>query len=301
MTDTWRAQFDAEVTFQNGGRLLAEEFRLDVPEAEIGDDALAALFVRHLGLRMAGEVRIRNKEMVREHHKGLRDVSEEGPVAARHLIELSHAIRHGMTTYPGLPGPEITDHLTREASRLRYAEGTEFHIARLSMVANTGTYLDTPFHRFADGHDLARMPLESIADLPGLVVRVHDSRVRAVERNLLLAHEVKGRAVLVHTGWDRHWGTERYGTDATFITKEAAAWLAEQGAALVGIDSVNIDDVADAARPVHTTLLAAGIPVVEHLRGLEQLPPAGFRFHAPAPRVDGMGTFPVRAFAVVGG
>ncbi len=204
-----------------------------------------------------------------------------------------------MVTYPGLPGPEVTDFLTREASRARYAEGTEFSIARISMVANTGTYLDAPFHRFADGADLAAMPLASVADLDGVVVRV-GAPDRAVGRDALLPFEVRGRAVLVNTGWDRHWGTERYGIDAPFLARDAAAWLAEQGAGLVGIDSVNIDDMGDGARPAHTLLLAAGIPIVEHLRGLDQLPASGFRFHAAPPLVHGMGTFPVRAFAVCG-
>jgi kynurenine formamidase len=206
-----------------------------------------------------------------------------------------------MVTYPGLPGPELTDFLTREDSRAHYAPGTEFHIGRITMVANTGTYLDTPFHRFAGQADLSGVPLETVADLDGIVVSVPDRSRRAVDRDVLLAHAVHARAVLVHTGWDRHWGTSRYGVDAPFLTGDAAAWLAEAGAALVGVDSVNIDDMADPARPAHTVLLAAGIPIVEHLRGLEQLPPDGFRFHAAPPRVEGMGSFPVRAFAVIEG
>lgn len=169
------------------------------------------------------------------------------------------------------------------------------------MVANTGTYLDTPFHRFAGGEDLTTLPLGKMADLPGLVVRVNDSRDRTINRNVFLPYDVRGRAVLVHTGWDRHWGTERYGVDAPFLTRDAAVWLAEQGAGLVGIDSVNIDDMGDATRPAHTRLLEAGIPIVEHLCGLEQLPTDGFRFHAAPPRVHEMGTFPVRAYAVVNG
>jgi kynurenine formamidase len=169
------------------------------------------------------------------------------------------------------------------------------------MVANTGTYLDTPFHRFEAGADLAGVPVESVAHLDGIVVRVDDAGRRAVERNALLPFDVRGRAVLVHTGWDRHWGTDRYGVGAPFLAREAAAWLVEQGARLVGIDSVNIDDVGDGERPAHTALLAAGIPIVEHLCGLERLPVRGFRFHAAPPRVRGMGTFPVRAYAVIDG
>ena len=221
-------------------------------------------------------------------------------MSERRLVELSHVVRHGMVTYPGLPGPEITDYLTREASRARYDQGTEFSIARISMVANTGTYLDAPFHRFADGPDLAGLPLASLADLEGVVLRVPGDHGRAVDRDLFLHCPVRGRAVLVETGWDRHWGTGAYGVDAPFLTREAAEWLAGQGAALVGIDSVNIDDMRDGSRPAHTLLLAAGIPVVEHLCGLARLPPEGFRFHAAPPLVEGMGTFAVRAYAVIG-
>lgn len=298
MDDQHRVQFDAEVTFQNGGRLAVEGFRLDIPGDEITDSDLTASFVRHLGLLMVGEVRITGERVIREAHKGSRGVGS-GP-AARRLVELSHPIRDGMVTYPGLPGPEITDHLTREASRTQYAAGTEFHIARISMVANTGTYLDAPSHRFAEGADLAATPLQAVADLDGVLIRVSGDGVRAVDRELLLPLQVRGRAVLVHTGWDRHFGTDQYVKNAPFLTRRAAEWLAREDAALVGIDSVNIDDVGDGTRPAHTALLAAGIPVVEHLRGLEQLPPAGFRFHAAPPRVQGMGTFPVRAYAVIG-
>lgn len=301
MTTPWRVQFDAKVTFRNGGSLQTEGFRLDIPGDGIDDDALAALFVRHLGLLMVEDVRILHRQLLREPHKGSRGAMDSGPRPERTLVELSHVIRHGMVTYPGLPGPEVTEHLSREASRSRYADGAEFHIGRISMVANTGTYLDTPFHRFAGGADLAGQPIASFADLDGLVIRVQDGRGRAIDRSVLLPHELRGRAVLVQTGWDRHWGTPRYGVDAPYLTRDAATWLVEQGAALVGIDSVNIDDTGDATRPVHTELLAAGIPIVEHLRGLEQLPPSGFRFHAAPPPVHGMGTFPVRAYAVLGG
>jgi arylformamidase len=216
----------------------------------------------------------------------------------RRLIELSHEIHDGMVTYPGLPGPEISDHLPREASPARYGPGTEFHIGRISMVANTGTYLDSPSHGFADGTDVAGLPLQRIADLDGVVVRIGDGR-RAIDRDAFTSHEVEGRAVLVHTGWDRHWATERYGTDNPFLTVAAAEWLVEQRAGLVGIDSVNIDDTSGQTRPVHRALLAADIPVVEHLCGLDQLPASGFRFHAAPPQVVGIGTFPVRAYAVL--
>jgi arylformamidase len=221
--------------------------------------------------------------------------SQSGP---RRLIELSHQIHHGMVTYPGLPGPELSDYLPREASPARYGPGTEFHIGRISMVANTGTYLDSPFHRFAGATDVAGLPLQRVADLDGIVVRIGAGQ-RAIDRDALAPYQVGGRAVLVHTGWDRHWATERYGTGSPFLTAAAADWLVAQRAGLVGIDSVNIDDPSGPARPVHTALLAAGIPIVEHLCGLDQLPPGGFRFHAAPPQVVGIGTFPVRAYAVL--
>src|SRR4051812_24081199 len=214
------------------------------------------------------------------------------------LIDLSHAVEDGMVTYPGLPGPVITDHLSREASRERYALGTEFQIGRIDMVANTGTYLDAPSHRWADGVDLAGLALESLALLPGVVVR---DQGPAIDAGAFDRVAVAGAAVLVHTGWDRHWGTEAYGGGAPFLTEAAATALVDAGAALVGIDSVNIDDVADGSRPAHSILLRAGIPIVEHLRGLEQLVAVGpFTFTAVPVPVRGMGTFPVRAFAAVG-
>ncbi|MFI2709536.1 cyclase family protein [Micromonospora sp. NPDC018662] len=297
----YRAVFDAEVDFVNGGGLRTDGFRLDVPGPEITDDELAALLVRHLGLLMVGEVRISNRTVVEEPHKGGRGTAV--PAAdGRRLVELSHEITDGLVTLPGWPAPRITDWLTRETSRERYAPGVEFHVGRIDMIANTGTYVDTPSHRFADGPDLAGVPLDRLADLPGLVVRV-PAGVRAVDRLLLAPYEVAGRAVLLHTGWDTHFGTDRYAAaEAPFLTGDGASWLVEAGATLVGIDSINIDDMTAAAageRPAHSTLLAAGIPIVEHLTGLSELPPSGFRFTAAPPRVAGMGTFPVRAFATV--
>jgi len=297
-----RAQFDADVTFRNGGGLRARGFRLDIVSPQTTDDELADAFVRELGLLMVDEVRISNRALVREPHEGLRAAAPERPPRrASRYVELSHQIRHGMITYPGLPGPEITDHLTREASRAGYAPGTEFQISRISMVANTGTYLDTPAHRFADGADLAGVPLSRLCDLDGLVVRLAGDDTRAIDRQVLLPFDVRGCAVLLHTGWDRHWGTARYGSGHPNLTADGAEWLLESGAALVGIDSVNIDDAADGSRPAHTALLRAGIPIVEHLCGLNELPPEGFRFFATPPLVVGMGTFPVRACAIVDG
>lgn len=213
------------------------------------------------------------------------------------IVDLSHVIRHGMVTYPGLPAPEIGEHLTRQASREVYAAGTEFSISRIAMIANTGTYLDSPFHRFAEGADVAGLLLSGITDLEGVVIK--SAGGRAIGPAALTPYDVKGKAVLIHTGWDENWGTERYGSDYPFLTRDAAEWLARQQPALVGIDSVNIDDSADGSRPAHTALLDAGIPIVENLRGLEQLPSEGFRFHAAPPAIEGMGTFPVRAYAIV--
>jgi arylformamidase len=212
------------------------------------------------------------------------------------LIDLSHVIEDGMVTYPGLPGPRISEHLTFRASRSHYASGTEFSIGRIDMVANTGTYLDTPAHRYPDGHDLSALPLERCADLPAVVVDA-SSPVTADDLAGLVP---AGAAVLLRTGWDAHWGTERYGDgNHPHLTADAAQALVDADAALVGIDSVNIDATTTGERPAHTLLLGAGIPIVEHLTGLDRLPATGARFTAVPPLVAGMGTFPVRAFATL--
>ena len=215
----------------------------------------------------------------------------------RRLVDLSHPIRHGMITYPGLPGPEVSDHLTREASRERYAPGTEFHIGRICMVANTGTYVDVSFHRYPDGADLSDAPLATLADLDGVVVDCRGDRAIGVAR--LEGVHVTGRAVLLRTDWSRHWGTDAYLRGHPYLDADGAAGLAELGAALVGIDSLNIDATDTGERPAHSRLLAAGIPLVEHLCRLDEVPSEGFRFTAAPPAVVGMGTFPVRAHAVV--
>jgi arylformamidase len=222
--------------------------------------------------------------------------------AGKHsLVDLSHEVENGMITYKGLPAPIICDYLSREASRAHYAEGTEFYIGKIEMVANTGTYVDSPFHRYADGMDLARLPLSSLADLDSVVVRAADMPGRAIDYTAFkgLSVSVKGRAVLVHTGWDRHWRTDQYFEGHPFLTADAAQFLADAGAALVGVDSYNIDDIEDGRRPVHSTLLRAAIPIAEHMCGLSQLPDRGFRFFAVPVKVKGFGTFPVRAFALV--
>ena len=219
-------------------------------------------------------------------------------MAAKRLVDLSHLIEAGMTTYKGLPGPHICDYWTREHSARFYDDGASFQIGRIDMVANTGTYLDAPFHRFAEGADLGELNLAQLASLPGLVVR---SDEMAVDAGAFHGLELAGRAVLVHTGWDRHWRTEAYQQGHPFLTEAAARLLAARGAALVGIDSHNIDDTGIRARPVHTVLLGAGILICEHMTNLAALPDDGFAFTAVPPRIAGMGTFPVRAFAEIDG
>jgi kynurenine formamidase len=215
------------------------------------------------------------------------------------LVDLSHVISAGMITYPGLPGPRVSPHLTREASRQVYAEGTEFCIDEMCLVGNTGTYIDSPYHRFDGGVDLAGLPLDCLVDLPVVVVRTDGTSSRGVDVGALAAVEVDGCAVLLQTGGDADWGTPQYAEDAPYLTEAGTRWLVEHGARLVGIDSVNIDDINDKRRPAHSLLLGAGIPVVEHLTGLDQLPPTGARFTAVPPPFAEFGTFPVRAFAAL--
>lgn len=215
------------------------------------------------------------------------------------LVDLSHVIEAGMTTYKGLPGPHMCDYWTREASAANYDDGSTFQIGRIDMVANTGTYVDSPFHRYADGKDLSELPLESLADLDGLVVRRPFQNGLAVDAEAFAGLELRGKAVLLHTGWSRFWRTEAYLSDHPFLTEAAAQALIDGGAVFVGIDSLNIDDTRTRGRPVHTLLLGADIPIGEHMTGFEQLPDRGFRFSAVPPKVKGMGTFPVRAFAAL--
>lgn len=215
------------------------------------------------------------------------------------VVDLSHVIAHGTVTYPGLPGPVISDHLSREASHERYAPGYEFQIGRIEMVSNTGTYLDTPFHRFPDGHDLAGLDPARVAAVPGVVVAGGGGE-QEIGPATLDGLDLAGRAVLFHTGWDGHWGTDRYGEpDHPYLATATAERLAAAGAAVVGIDSVNIDGTRTGERPVHTALLAAGVPIVEHLCRLGDIADRPFTFFAVPPAVAGMGTFPVRALAVL--
>ncbi len=296
----YRASLDAAVSFSNGGDLTVHGFRVDLPSPDVGEAEIAALFLASLGLLMTDSVELSNVRVFAEAHKGTRGGPSDHRLAPAtttgRLVELSHVIRAGMTTYPGLPGPVITPHLTRPASRQHYAPGTEFAIDTLTLVGNTGTYLDAPYHRYPDGADLSAISLEQTVDLPAVVVRMAGAQ-GGIDVGALAALDVHGAAVLLHTGDDARFGTPAYSQDRHFLTRAGASWLVDHGAALVGIDALNIDDTADAERPAHSLLLAAGIPVVEHLTGLSQLPPTGARVTAVPLRIEATGTIPVRAFA----
>ena len=297
----YRAHFDARVTFVNGGGLTAEGFRIDLPSPDLDSDEVGRLFVQHLGLALVGSVELDHLEIVEEAHRGTRGIDGGAPAASgRRVVDLSHRIRAGLVTYPGLPAPVITPHLTREDSRGHYEAGTEFAMDVITMIGNTGTYLDSPYHRYAEGPDLAGLDLASLVDLPAEVFHLTDLGARGIPASVLWDRDVRGKAVLLHTGWDRHFGTPAYGDDAPFLAADGVAYLVEQGATLVGIDSLNIDEVVPhGARPAHSGLLGAGIHVVEHLTNLGELPPSGARFTAVPPAVEGFGTFPVRAFATL--
>jgi kynurenine formamidase len=297
----YRASFDAVINFSNGGDLTVHGFRVDVSGPGVDEAEIAALFVASLGLLMTDTAELSNVKVFAEPHKGTRGGPSDhrkGPAAAGgRFVELGHVIRAGLITYPGLPEPRISPYMTREASREHYAPGTEFAIDQLTLIGNTGTYLDAPYHRYPDGADLSAISLARTVDLSAVVVRVTGARQPGIDVGALAAHDVRGRAVLLHTGDDARFGTPAYATERHFLTRAGAAWLADHGPALVGIDGINIDDTADGERPAHTLLLAAGIPVVEHLAGLDQLPPTGARFTAVPLRIEGFGTIPVRAFA----
>ncbi|GAC1458963.1 MAG: cyclase family protein [Gemmatimonadaceae bacterium] len=218
---------------------------------------------------------------------------------SKRLIDVSHTVEDGMITYKGFPAPVICDWMSREASRMKYARGTEFQIGKIEMIANTGTYVDSPYHRYEKGKDLSELPLESLANLECLVVRIDPAASSAIDEIPLRTSEVGGRAVLFWTDWDRHWRTDAYFEGHPYLTERAAEWLAHAGAALVGIDSLNIDSVSTGERPVHTVLLGNDIPIVEHMRGLAAVPASGSRFFAVPVKVKAFGTFPVRAFALV--
>ncbi|MGW6007107.1 cyclase family protein [Oerskovia enterophila] len=322
-----RAHFDAHVTFANGGSLRTEGFRLDVPSGDLLPDDVARLLVRHLGLALVGSVEITGLTFVEEPHVGSRGVGgvvgdaaiggvadegagpREGAGRATRLVDLSHTVREGLVTYPGLPAPTITPFLTRADSVAKYAPGTQFAMDVLTMIGNTGTYLDSPFHRYEGGTDLSGLELETLVGLPAEVFRLSEvvdperGGRRGIGAEVFFDRDLAGTAVLLQTGWDRHFGTPAYGEPAPFLTEAGAQQLVDAGVRLVGIDSLNIDDTdpgtSGGARPAHSLLLAAGIHVVEHLANLGAVPPHGARFTAVPPKVEGFGTFPVRAFAEV--
>ncbi|MEZ3161612.1 cyclase family protein [Microbacterium sp. BWT-B31] len=300
----YRAHFDFLIRFANGGDLAGTGFRLDLPSHEADETTVGRLLVQHLGLALVDDVELRGLRVVEEPHRGSRGVetAQRADAAAEaSVVDLSHPIRAGLVTYPGLPAPVITPHLTREDSRARYAPGTEFAMDVITMIGNTGTYLDSPFHRYGDGVDLAGLDLASLVDLRTEVFHLEDAWTperRGIRAETLVDRDVRGAAVLLHTGWDRWFGQPEYAHGAPFLTGEGAQWLIDAGAALVGIDSLNIDDTESGGeRPAHTLLLAAGVHVVEHLTNLGALAPSGARFTAAPPAVEGFGTFPVRAFA----
>ncbi|MCC2032461.1 cyclase family protein [Microbacterium allomyrinae] len=305
----YRAHFDFDIRFANGGALSGTGFRLDLPSPDLAQDDIARLLVTHLGLALVDEVALRGLRVVSEPHRGSRGVDTStglgaGDAGSRtRIVDLSHPIRAGLVTYPGLPAPTIASHLTREDSRAKYAPGTEFAMDVITMIGNTGTYLDSPFHRYADGPDLAGLELSSLVGLRAEVFHLDDAwdqSRRGIRPEILADRDVRGAAVLLHTGWDAWFGRPEYGSGAPFLTGEGAEWLIENGAVLVGIDSLNIDDTESGGeRPAHTLLLAAGVHVVEHLTNLGAVPPRGARFTAAPPAVEGFGTFPVRAFAEI--
>jgi arylformamidase len=296
MADTeYRVIFDFEIEFTNGGGLRGHDFRLDIDGNDIGDAELVDHVVRDLRLLMVGPARILNKRIVIEAHK--RGRPETGRAGGTRHVDLSHVIEDGLVTYPGLPAVHVCDYLSREASREHYEAGTEFQIASIEMVANTGTYIDFPFHRYADGADLSQVEPAAFTDLDGIVVRGGHGSDGAIDASFFRGRELRGRAVLVHTGWDAHWATPGYAQGHPYLTEDAAAYLRDCGVALVGIDSMNIDDTRGRSRPVHSILLGAGILIVEHMCNLAAVPDDGFDFSAVPPKFRGVGTFPVRALA----
>lgn len=292
MTDK-RVVFDFDIRFTNGGGIQGQDFRLDIDGDDIDDAALVDYIVRDLRLLMVGPARILNKKIIVEAHKR----KDAATAKCRAYVELSHVIEDGLVTYPGLPAARVCDYLSREKSREVYAPGTEFQIAKIEMVANTGTYLDCPSHRYEHGHDLSQIGPEAFCDLDAIVVRADHRQVRAIDASWFRDREIRGRAVLVHTGWDAYWREDSYAVEHPFLTEDAAQYLRDCGVKLVGIDSMNIDDTRGKSRPVHSVLLGADILIVEHLCNLAALPDEGFEFSAMPPKVRGAGTFPVRAMA----
>ncbi|MDR7128613.1 kynurenine formamidase [Algoriphagus sp. 4150] len=289
-----RVKFDFELYFTNGGSIKGEDFRLDIAGDDISDKELADYIIKDLRLLMVGRAIILNKEILVEPHKRKPIDQSKGKEL---LVDLSHTIENGLVTYKGLPAPIICDYLSRADSKQYYAEGTEFQIGKIEMVTNTGTYIDCPFHRYETGKDLSEVELEAFTDLEAVVIRVPHSQTLEITEEHLLSYEIRNRAVLIHTGWDAHWNTEKYYENHPYLTEGAAQYLKDCSVKLVGIDSHNIDCTAGKTRPVHSILLGAEILIVEHLCNLNLLPEDGFTFSAIPPKFKGAGTFPVRAMA----
>jgi arylformamidase len=226
-----------------------------------------------------------------------KDKTELYLVDMNRIIDLSHTIEPGMITYKGLPAPVICDYLSREDSKKFYEPGTEFQIGKIELISNTGTYVDTPFHRYAAGEDLSQVGLERFAELEGILVRADFKGGIEVGKKFFEGLPLTGKAVLVNTNWSKHWRTDAYFQNHSFLTEEAAIYLRDAGVKLVGIDSHNIDDTRKKSRPVHSALLKAGIIIAEHLCNLDQIPSEKFVFNAVPPKFKGVGTFPVRAYA----
>jgi kynurenine formamidase len=287
-----RVVFDFEIEFTNGGGIQGQDFRLDIDDETIADEILADHIVRDLRLLMVGKVNILNKFYIRENHK-----RKPLRTSAECLIDLSHVVFDGLITYKGLPAPIICDYLSREKSRANYVEGTEFQIGKIEMVTNTGTYIDCPFHRYEHGKDLSETKLEAFANLEAVTIDAQDSL--EIGMGYFTNKEIRNKAVIVHTGWSKHWNTSYYFENHPFLTKDAAEYLRECKVKLVGIDSHNIDDTSGKSRPVHTILLGSEILIVEHLCNLDKLPESDYLFSAVPPKFKGAGTFPVRAFATL--
>ncbi len=288
-----RVVFDFDIEFTNGGGIQGQDFRLDIAGETISDAELADYIIKDLRLLMVGKVRILNKFYIQEKHK--RQAVDQPPPEL--LVDLSHTIFDGLITYKGLPAPVVCDFLSREDSKSKYEEGTEFQIGKIEMVTNTGTYIDCPFHRYEHGKDLSEVELEAFANLEAITIDATSALEIGIGffQNL----EIRNKAVIVHTGWAKNWNTEAYFENHPFLTREAAEYLRDCGVKLVGIDSHNIDDTRGNSRPVHSILLGAEILIVEHLCNLEKLPASGYLFSAVPPKFKGVGTFPVRAFATI--
>ena len=286
-----RVVFDFDISFTNGGGIQGQDFRLDIAGDTITDQELADYIVNDMQLLMVGKVDILNKYYIEEKHKR----QAVNILPDDKYIDLSHTIFDGLVTYKGLPSPIICDYLSREQSRANYEPGTEFQIGKIEMVTNTGTYIDCPFHRFEHGKDLSEMELERFADLDAITINAEN--ITEIGKSYFTGKEIRNKAVLVYTGWSKHWNTPQYFEGHPYLTADAAEYLKECNVKLVGIDSHNIDDTRGKSRPVHTILLGAEILISEHLCNLDKLPESGYKFNAVPPKFKGVGTFPVRAYA----